>query len=90
MTVRPPGSKGLIRPRGTRDSDSAFRDASDWLYDSTRRDLAVIDISREGNEQFAGECYDRDAADPAAFGADALADTLLHGSAGLSVLGRVA
>ena len=34
----------------------------------------MVDISREGNEQFAGECYDRDAADPAALGANALAE----------------
>jgi hypothetical protein len=38
--------------------DSAFPDASDWLHDSTRRDLAMGDISREGDEQFAGERYD--------------------------------
>jgi hypothetical protein len=46
--------------------DSAFPDASDWLHDSARRDLAMGDISRQGDEQFAGERYDRDAAGPAA------------------------
>src|ERR1700719_4051464 len=46
-TVRPPGSNGLIRPRGTRDNGSAFPDASDCLHDSTRRDLAMGDVSRE-------------------------------------------
>ena len=54
-----PDPTRLIRPRGTRDNDSAFPpDASDWLHDSTRRDLAMGDISREGDEQFAGERYD--------------------------------
>jgi hypothetical protein len=48
-----PDPTRLIRPRGTRDNDSAFPDASDWLHDSTRRDLAMGDISREGDEQFA-------------------------------------
>ena len=61
-----PDPTWLIRPRGTRDNDSAFPDASDWLHDSTRRDLAMGDISPEGDEQFAGERYDRDAAGPAA------------------------
>ena len=32
------------------------------------------DISREGDKQFASERYDRDAADPAALGANALAE----------------
>ena len=53
-----PDPTRLIRPRGTRDNDSAFADASDWLRDSTRRDLAMGDISPEGDEQFAGERYD--------------------------------
>ena len=61
-----PDPTRLIRPRGTRDNDSAFADASDWLRDSTRRDLAMGDISRQGDEQFAGQRYDRDAAGPAA------------------------
>src|SRR6266446_2791641 len=69
-----PDPTWLIRPRGTRDNDSAFPDASDWLHDSPRRDLAMGDISRQGDEQFAGERYDRDAADPAALGTDALAE----------------
>ena len=34
----------------------------------------MVDISREGNEQLAGERDDRDAASPAALGADALAE----------------
>src|ERR1700720_1282555 len=59
-----PDPTRLIRPRGTRDNASAFPDASDWLHDSTRRDLAMGDISRQGDEQFAGERYDRDAAGP--------------------------
>src|ERR1700720_4736638 len=63
-TVRPPGSNGLIRPRGTRDNDPAFPGGSVWLHDSTRRDLAIVDISREGDEQFAGERDNRDAAGP--------------------------
>jgi hypothetical protein len=69
-----PDPTRLIRPRGTRDNDPAFPGASDWLHDSTRRDLAMVDISREGNEQFAGERDDRDAAGPAALGANALAE----------------
>src|SRR4051812_8867302 len=43
----------------------------------------MVDISREGNEQFAGECYDRDAADPAALGADALAEPTAESTGGL-------
>src|SRR2546430_5133073 len=43
----------------------------------------MIYISREGNEQFAGECYDRDAADPVAFGADALAEPTAESTGGL-------
>ena len=61
-----PDPTGLIRPRGTRDNDPAFLGGSVWLHDSTRRDLTMVDISREGDEQFAGERYDRDAAGPAA------------------------
>jgi hypothetical protein len=34
------------------------------------------DISREGDEQFAGERYDRNAAGPAALGTDALAEPM--------------
>jgi hypothetical protein len=34
----------------------------------------MIDTSREGNEQLARECYDRDAADPAALGANSLTE----------------
>ena len=44
----------------------AFPDVSDCLHDSTRGDLTMGDISREGDEQFTGECYDRDAAGSAA------------------------
>jgi len=68
-----PDPTGLIRPRGTRDNDPAFLGGSVWLHDSTRRDLTMVDISREGDEQFPGERDNRDAADPAAFGANALA-----------------
>src|ERR1700731_404583 len=60
-----------------------FRNASACFHDSTRRDLAMGDISREGDEQFAGECYDRDAADPAALGADALAEPTAESTGGL-------
>src|SRR3954466_2343762 len=52
----------------------AFRNASGCLHDSTRRDLTMGDVSREGDEQFASERDDRDAADPAALGANALAE----------------
>src|ERR1700720_3105381 len=41
------------------------------------------DISREGDQQFAGECYDRDAADPAALGANALAKPTAERTGGL-------
>ena len=62
-TVRPPGSKGLIRPRGTRDNDPAFPGGSVWLHDSTRRDLAMVDISREDSRRWwADHAADRDAA----------------------------
>src|SRR5205809_3947297 len=43
----------------------------------------MVDISREGNEQFAGECYDRDAADPAALGANTLAEPTAESTGGL-------
>src|ERR1700730_7850528 len=82
-TFHPPGSNGLIRPRRTRDNDCAFPKASDWLHDSTSRDLAVGDISRQGNEQLAGERYDRDAADPAALGANALVEPTAESTVGL-------
>src|SRR5207302_9468289 len=78
-----PDPTRLIRPRGTRDNDSAFPDASDWLHDSTRRDLAMGDISRQGDEQFAGERYDRDAAGPAALRANALAEPTAESTVGL-------
>jgi hypothetical protein len=54
-------------------------------HDSTRRDLAMVDISREGNEQLAGECYVRDAADPAALGANALAKPTAESTGGLVI-----
>src|SRR5215813_5797901 len=41
------------------------------------------DISGESDEQFAGECHDRDAADSAALGADALAEPTAEGTGGL-------
>src|SRR5947208_5660196 len=43
----------------------------------------MVDISREGNEQFAGECYDRDAAGPAALRANALAEPTAESTVGL-------
>src|SRR6201982_218055 len=43
----------------------------------------MVDISREGNEQLAGECDDRDAADPAALGAKALAEPKAESTGGL-------
>ena len=57
-TARPPGSNAADQASWNRDNDSAFPDASDWLRDSTRRNLAMGDISPEGDEQFAGERYD--------------------------------
>src|ERR1700732_44832 len=38
-----PDPTGLIRPRGTRDNDSAFPGGSDWRHDSPRRDLSMGD-----------------------------------------------
>ena len=40
----------------------------------TRGDLTMAEVSREGDEQFAGQRDDRNAADPAALGANALAE----------------
>src|SRR6202041_1616386 len=85
-----PDPTGLIRPRGTRDNDSAFPGGSDWLHDSTCRDLAMVDISREGNEQLAGERDDRDAAGPAALGADALAEPTARSKSRMSIVAQVA
>src|ERR1700680_1578613 len=53
------------------------------LHDSTRGDLTIGDISREGDEQFAGERDNRDAADPAALGANALAEPTAESTVGL-------
>src|SRR5215831_6019880 len=52
---------------------TSFWNASACLHDSTCGDLTMADVSREGDEQFAGERDDRDAASPAALGANALA-----------------
>ena len=57
--------------------------ASACLHNRTRGDLTMADVSREGDEQFAGECYDRDAAGPAALGADALAEPTAKSTGGL-------
>src|SRR6185437_4149761 len=57
--------------------------ASVCLHDRTRRDLAMVDIPREGDEQLAGERDDRDAADPAALGANALAEPTAESTGGL-------
>src|SRR5580692_8229760 len=78
-----PDPTRLIRPRGTRDNDPAFLGGSVWLHDNTRRDLTMVDISREGDEQFPGERDNRDAADPAAFGANALAEPTAESTVGL-------
>jgi hypothetical protein len=43
----------------------------------------MVDISREGDEQFAGERDNRDAADPAALGANALAEPTAESTVGL-------
>src|SRR5262245_51503288 len=43
----------------------------------------MVDISREGNEQLTGECYDRDASDPAALGANSLAEPTAESTGGL-------
>jgi len=74
-TVRPPGSNG---------ADQALVElaimipvlpnASARLHDRTRGDLTMADVSREGDEQFAGQRDDRNAADQAALGANALAE----------------
>src|SRR5215471_9151523 len=48
--------------------------ASACRHDRTRGDLTMAEVSREGNEQFAGQRDDRDAADPAALRANALAE----------------
>src|SRR5215469_7200594 len=48
--------------------------ASVCLHDRTRGDLTMADVSREGDEQFAGQRDDRNAADPAALRANAVAE----------------
>src|SRR6478752_1156454 len=47
---------------------------STCVHDGTRGDLTMADVSRQGDEQFAGQRDDRDTADPAALGANALAE----------------
>ena len=51
-----------------------FPNASARLHDRTRGDLTMADVSGEGDEEFAGERDNRNAADPAAPGANALAE----------------
>src|SRR5215472_5943479 len=53
---------------------SVFWNASACLHDRTRGDLTMADVSGEGDEEFAGERDNRNAADPAALGANALAE----------------
>src|SRR6201987_3419441 len=48
--------------------------ASACRDDRTRGDLTMAEVSREGDEQFAGQRDDRNAADPAALGPNALAE----------------
>src|SRR5262249_5575686 len=50
---------------------SVFWNASPCLHDRTRGDLTMADVSGEGDEEFAGERDNRNAADPAALGANA-------------------
>src|SRR5262245_15488853 len=45
---------------------SVFWNASACLHDRTRGDLTMADVSGEGDEEFAGERDNRNAADPAA------------------------
>src|SRR5262249_29637149 len=53
---------------------SVFWNASPCPHDRTPGDLTLADVSGEGDEEFAGEADNRNAADPAALGANALAE----------------
>src|ERR1700716_2295755 len=53
------------------------------LHDSTRGDLTIGDVSREGDEQFAGERDYRYAADLAALEANVLAEPTAESTVGL-------
>src|SRR5215813_8875176 len=53
---------------------SVFWNASACLHDRTRGELTMADVSGEGDEEFAGERDNGNAADPAALGANALAE----------------
>ena len=70
-----PDPTGLIRPAvELAIMIPVFPNASACLHDSTCRDLTMADVSREDDEQFAGERDDRNTADPAALGANALTE----------------
>src|SRR5215468_10820533 len=62
---------------------SIFWNASACLHDRTRGDLTMADVSGEGDEEFAGERDNRNAADPAALGANALAEPTAQSTGGL-------
>src|SRR5262249_62267928 len=48
--------------------------ASACLHERTWQDLTTAEVSRDDDEQFAGERDDRNVADPAALGANALTE----------------
>src|ERR1700751_6386148 len=73
---------GTVRPPGSNGADQALVElaimlpvlpnASACRHERTGGDLTMAEVSREGDEQFAGQCDDRNAADPAPLGANAL------------------
>src|SRR5215472_16075210 len=62
---------------------SVLWNASACLHDRTRGDLTMADVSGEGDEEFAGERDNRNAADPAALGANTLAEPTAQSTGGL-------
>jgi hypothetical protein len=81
-TVRPPDPTGLIRPRGTHDNDPASRVAQSG-FTTAPAGISPWLIYLEGDEQFPGERDNRDAADPAALEANALAEPTAESTVGL-------
>jgi hypothetical protein len=70
-----PDPTGLIRPAvELAIMIPVLPNTSACLHDSTRRDLTMADVSREDDEQIAGERDDRNATDPAALAANALTE----------------
>src|ERR1700751_1603562 len=75
---------GTVRPPGSNGADQALVElaimlpvvpnASPCRHDRTGGDRTMAEVSREGDEQFAGQRDDRNAADPAALGANALVE----------------